>query len=179
MYRASVGGRDAAHAVYRHALVRLMSPLLGVLGPGRGWSAFTLGLAAVMMSWDPAPTLAQRFEAVRAVLDAALPRRRRAGRTYQGFVKALTLHSDDLLGTLVPHLRTLSERAAGACWRVGEFIALGADGSRFDAPRTIGNEPLGFAGKDRCSTATSSPSCSTIAPTPRSASTCSAGSSPP
>ena len=69
MYRASVGGRDAAHAVYRHALVRLMSPLLGVLGPGRGWSAFTLGLAAVMMSWDPAPTLAQRFEAVRAVLD--------------------------------------------------------------------------------------------------------------
>lgn len=150
MYRASVGGRDAAHSVYRHALVRLMSPLLGVLGIGRGWSPFSLALAATLMSWDPAPTLAQRFEGVLAVLDAALPRRRRVGRTYQGFVKALTPRSAGLLGTLVPHLRTLSERAAGACWRVGGFVPIGADGTRIDAPRTIANEPLGFAGKDRC-----------------------------
>lgn len=150
MFRASVGGRDAAHTVYRHAMVRLMSPLLGVLGTGRGWSPFTLALAATLMSWDPAPTLAQRFEGVLAVLEAALPRRRRTGRTYQGLVKALAPRSDAILATLVPHLRTLTERAAGACWRVGEFIAIGADGTRIDAPRTIGNEPLGFAGKDRC-----------------------------
>lgn len=36
MFRASVGGGDAAHTVYRHALVRLMSPLLGALAAGRG-----------------------------------------------------------------------------------------------------------------------------------------------
>jgi hypothetical protein len=34
---------------------------------------------------------------------------------------------------------------------VGEFIPIGVDGSKFDAPRTIGNEPLGFAGKAKCS----------------------------
>ena len=150
MFRASVGGGDASHTVYRHALVRVVSPLLAPLAIGKGWSALSLALAATLMSWDPAPTLAQRFEAVLALLDAALPRRKRVGRTYQGFVKALTPRSEAILGTLVPHLRSLSEKAAGACWRFGEFIAIGADGSRFDAPRTIGNEPLGLAGKDRC-----------------------------
>lgn len=43
MFRASVGGRDAAHAVHRHVLVRLMIPLLGVLATGRGGSPFSLG----------------------------------------------------------------------------------------------------------------------------------------
>lgn len=150
MFRASVGGRDAAHTVYRHALVRLMSPLLTPLGLGRGWSPFSLALAATLMSWDPAPTLAQRFEGVLAVLDAALPRRRRVGRTDQGFIKALAPRSDAILAALAPHLRTLSERAAGTCRRVGEFVPIAADGTRIDAPRTIGNEPLGFAGKERC-----------------------------
>lgn len=150
MFRASAGGRDAAHTLYRHALVRVMSPLLTPLAIGHGWSAFALALAATLISWDPAPTLAQRFEAARTILDAALPRRRRTGRTYQGFVKALTPRSDEILDTLVPHLRTLTAQAAGACWWIGEFLAIAADGSRIDAPRTIGNEPLGFAGKERC-----------------------------
>jgi len=151
MYKASAGGGAATRCtVYRHALVRVVSPLLASPAIGKGWSDFALVLAATLMSWDPAPTLAQRFEAVLAVLDAALPRRRRTGRTYQGFIKAFTPRSDALLGRLVPHLRTLSERAAGACWRIGEFIPIGADGTRIDAPRTIGNEPLGFAGRDKC-----------------------------
>jgi hypothetical protein len=117
---------------------------------GAGWTPLTCALAALLMGWDPAPTLAQRFESALAVLDAALPRRRRTGRTYQGFVKALARHGDAALGTLVAHLRGLTQEAAGAAWKIGEFIPLGADGSRFDAPRTIGNEPLGFAGKDKC-----------------------------
>ena len=98
MFRASVGGGDASHTVYRHALVRVVSPLLAPLAIGKGWSALSLALAATLMSWDPAPTLAQRFEAVLALLDAALPRRKRVGRTYQGFVKALTPRSEAILG---------------------------------------------------------------------------------
>ncbi len=151
MFKTSVGGRDAARTMYRHALVRLMSPLLSVLDASPGWSAFSLALDAILMSWDPAPTLAQRFESTLAVLDAALPRRRKVGRTYQGFVKALTARSGAIFGVMIPHLRGLTEQAAGRCWRCGQFVPIGADGSRFDAPRTIGNEPLGFAGKDKCS----------------------------
>ena len=149
MFRASIGGRDAAPRVYRHALVRLIIPLLGPLAAGPGWSALSLALAWVLMSWDPAPTLAQRFESALATLDSALPRRRRTGRTYQGLVKALSMHGGAILAALVPHLRMLTEQAAGKRWRVGEFVPIGADGSTFDAPRTIANEALGFVGKDK------------------------------
>lgn len=153
MFRASIGGRDAALRVYRHALVRVMIPLLPALSGGAGWSALALCLCSVLMSWDPAPTLAQRFESALAVLDAALPRRRRTPRTYQGFIKALAARGRELPAMLASHLRTLTERAAGRAWRVGGeggFVPIGVDGSKFDAPRTIGNEPLGFAGKDKC-----------------------------
>jgi hypothetical protein len=150
MFRASIGGRDAALRVYRHALVRVMIPLLPALSGGVGWSALALCLCSVLMSWDPAPTLAQRFESALAVLDAALPRRRRTPRTYQGFIKALSTRGAALPALLASHLRALTERAAGRAWWMGEFIPIGADGSKIDAPRTIGNEPLGFAGKDKC-----------------------------
>jgi len=150
MFRASIGGRDAALRVYRHALVRVMIPLWPALDAGAGWSALALCLCSVLMSWDPAPTLAQRFESALAVLDRALPRRRRVPRTYQGFIKALCMRGRGLPARLAAHLGTLTRRAAGRAWHVGEFIPIGVDGSKFDAPRTIGNEPLGFGGKDKC-----------------------------
>ncbi len=150
MFRASLGGRDAAHAVYRHALVRAIIGLLPALGGGGGWSDAALALCSVLMSWDAAPTLAQRFASARWLLDRALPRRRRVPRTYQGFVKALSGRGRGLPARLATHLRGLTRRAAGKGWRVGEFVPIGVDGSRFDAPRTIGNEPLGFAGRDKC-----------------------------
>jgi hypothetical protein len=151
MFSASAGGRDAARSgVYRHTLVRLIIPLLTPLGAGWGWSPLALALGAVLMSWDSAPTLTQRFESMLAVLDAALPRRRRTGRTYQGFIKALGQRSDAMLGLLTAHLRSLSVTAAGKDFRIGRWIPIGADGSKIDAPRTIANEALGMAGKDKC-----------------------------
>jgi hypothetical protein len=150
MYGASGGGGAAARSVYRHALARVMIPLLAPLAPGVRWSGWALALGSILMSWDPAPTLAQRFESARLVLDAALPRRRRVGRTYQGFVKALARRHAGILACLLPHLRTLTERAAGPHWRVGEWVPIGADGSKVEAPRTLGNEALGFAGRDKC-----------------------------
>lgn len=151
MFTTSVGGGAATCRVYRHALVRFISGVLGPIADGLGWSPASVAIAGVLMSWEPAPTLGQRFESVLGVLDAALPRRRRTGRTYQGLVKALDRHSHALLITLAPRLRTCTRRAADRCWRVGRFVPIGVDGSRIDAPRTIANEPLGFAGKARCS----------------------------
>lgn len=150
MFRPSVGGTDAARTVYRHTLVRLLIPLLGPLDARRGWSPLALALGAVLMSLDAAPTLAQRFESVLSVLDRALPRRRRTGRTYQGFVKALASRSDALTGLLAARLRTRTEAAAGAHLRIGRWTPIGVDGSRCDAPRTVANEALGLAGKDKC-----------------------------
>ncbi len=151
MFTASIGGGNAARwRVYRHALVRLMMPSLAPLGAGKGWSALSLALCSILMSWDASPTLAQRFEAALGVLDAALPRRRRTGRTYQGFIKALTRHGSAASQTLGDVLRIRCKEAAGRHWTFGGLVPIGADGSKFNAPRTIGNEALGIAGRDRC-----------------------------
>ena len=150
MFSSSLGGRDAAPAsVYRHALVPALIQILTPLGTGYGWSPLTLALGAVLMSLDPGPTLAQRFESVLAVLDRALPRRRKTGRTYQGFVKALSRHGEAIIGLLTPHLRALTIHAAGAEASIGRWTPIGVDGSKFDAPRTVANEELGLAGKDK------------------------------
>lgn len=150
MYRASVGGRDAARSLYRHALIRIMTEVLPPFSVRRGWSMMALAIAAVLMSWSPAPTITQRFSDALAALDGALPRRRRTGRTYQGFIKALMLHSGLLIDQVVIHLRTKSRACAGKHWQTGEFVSIGVDCSKFDAPRTQSNEPLGMAGKDKC-----------------------------
>ncbi|MDP1660728.1 MAG: hypothetical protein Q8L55_02330 [Phycisphaerales bacterium] len=151
MYRASLGGGHAAHGVYRHALVRIITPLLEPLAGGVGWSPLAVALAGVLMSLDPAPTLRQRFESVLGVLDAALSRRRRTGRTFQSFVKALSVHGPAALTPLSEHLRAATRAAAEQAgrWSCNGLVPVGADGSKFDAPRTIANEPLGFAGKDK------------------------------
>jgi hypothetical protein len=148
MFSASLGGRDAARVrVYRHGLIRLITGLLGPMASAGGWSPLAMTLAALLMSWDAAPTLAQRFESALAVLDRVLPRRRRTGRTYQGFVKALTRHSEMLVGLLLPRLRARTIEIAGKFWTMGRWIPIGVDGSKFDAPRTIANEVLGAGGR--------------------------------
>ncbi len=151
MFKSSMGGGVAARSpVYRHALARVIMKVLGPLPVGGGWSMAALALAAVLMSLDAGPTLAQRFESALMVLDRALPRRRRTGRTFQGFVKALMQRSGTLMGVLIPRLREQTARAAAGRWRVGGWVPIGVDGSRIDAPRTVANEALGLAGKDKC-----------------------------
>jgi hypothetical protein len=150
MFRASLGGRDAAHGVYRHALVRVMMPLFAPVSTGRGWSDLALALGAVLMGWSAAPTLAQRFEWTLALLDRALPRRRRTGRTFQGFVKASAKRRRCIVAAMLAQLRERTRAVAGRGWFFGEFVPIAADGSKFDAPRTISNEALGLAGKDKC-----------------------------
>ena len=154
MLQSSLGGAVASRVSvhnYRHALVRLLIPQLEPLAAGPGWSPLSLALASVLMSWDPSPTLAQRFASTLALLDTALPRRRRTGRTYQGFIKALRRHGEHTIVLLCDHLRTLTRRAAekAKCWTFGEFVPMGADGSKFDVPRTADNDSLGVAGKDK------------------------------
>lgn len=143
--RASRGG-----GVYRHALTGKISDALGLAHSEHGWCDPTLALACVLMSWDAAPTLAQRFDSTLTLLDRVLPRRRRTGRTYQGFVKAWSARSDSLVRAFSTHLREQTRALAGTQWKLGCFVPIGVDGSKFDAPRTISNEPLGFAGKDKC-----------------------------
>lgn len=122
-----------------------MAPLFST---ERRWSAYHTALAAVLMAWEDAATLGERFDVVRDFLARALPRRRKLGRTYQGLAKAMLRHGLGLVEELKAHLRRES-LARCAAWRLRfGFEAITIDGSRFDAPRTVDNESgLGVAGR--------------------------------
>jgi Transposase DDE domain len=114
----------------------------------RNWCARAVTFAAILLSWEPAGGLVERFAFVRDLLRSNLPRGRRPGGTYQGLAKALQRHGPILIGTVKAHLRTQIVALAGACMLRRGHLAFAADGSRYDAPRTIANErALGFCGR--------------------------------
>jgi hypothetical protein len=90
---------------------------------------------AVLMSWASGATLIDRFETARSCLAALFPRRR-LGRTYQGFIKNLLGRASALAARAAAGLRRRIEDSAGPAWRCEGWVALAADGSRFELPRT-------------------------------------------
>ena len=107
-----------------------------------------LAFAAVLMAWEPAQTLCDRFIAVRDVLTGMFPGCRRVGKTYQGFVKALLQLSEPMLTRILSHLRGVLRQIAGAHWTREGFTAFAVDGSRVECPRTEANEnALGCGGR--------------------------------
>lgn len=78
-----------------------------------------------------------------------LPRGRQPGGTYQGLAKALKRHGMPLIGTVKMHLRQQILTLAGDRMRRRGHLAFAADGSKYDAPRTVANEKgLGVFGRE-------------------------------
>jgi len=112
------------------------------------WTGRFLAFVAILMAWDPAHMLCDRFAATRDVLAGMFPSRRRVGKTYQGFIKALLWWSDSLLEKITGHLRNVIRENAGPYWTREGFVAFAADGSRVECPRTEANEKaLGCGGR--------------------------------
>lgn len=112
------------------------------------WTGRFLALAAILMAWDSGHTLGDRFDSSRETLSGMFPSRKRVGRTYQGFIKAMLRLGEALGDRLTVHLRSVLRRLAGAYWRREGFIAFAADGSRVDCPRTEANgQALGCGGR--------------------------------
>jgi hypothetical protein len=61
------------------------------------WTPRLITWAALLMVWEPAATLGERFVQTLAALTALFPGVRRVGRTYQGFIKAWIAWSPQLL----------------------------------------------------------------------------------
>jgi Transposase DDE domain len=143
--RRSRGARTCKkNATYRHPLTAAMADFLGSLlkpvrkGPCVRWTPALLCLCAVLMSWDPSPSLAQRFDAASMSLSLLLPRRRR-GDTYQGFIKAMH-RLPDLHSQVAGRLRDAMREMAGPHWLREGWCAFAADSSKFNCPRTAANE---------------------------------------
>ena len=140
---------------YRPAVLEAMKKFVepGVFqspeGVSRLWTPWRLVLAAVLMAWEGAGSLAQRFATTRITLRQWWPKQS-LGRTYQGWIKALVRLSPRLLETLTAHLRQQLQAVAGPFWRRQGQVAFAVDGSRLECPRTAANEAaLGCAGRQK------------------------------
>ena len=101
------------------------------------------------MSWNETPTLTERFATVREQLRVLCPRWR-LGSSYSGWCDALRSCSDKVLPAIVLRLRERVKSVSPEYQRREGWVALAADGSRVECPRTEANEQrLGCAGKQR------------------------------
>jgi hypothetical protein len=112
------------------------------------WQTQALVLVAVGMTWCCGDSLAEKFEAARAVCVVCRGKRRRPGRTVHGFQKALAHLPMPVLRAVAAGVRQQVVRRLAGLWRVQGFVPLGCDGSRIECPRAAELERhLGQAGK--------------------------------
>jgi hypothetical protein len=114
------------------------------------WKTQPLVLVLLFTTWCCGDSHAERFEIAKAFCVVCLPRRRRPGKTVQGFQKGLARLPARALRVLAAGVRrTLVHRLGKRCYE-GAFIPLGCDGSRVECPRTTELEQrLGQANKDK------------------------------
>jgi hypothetical protein len=116
------------------------------------WQAQPLVLVLLLLGWSCGDSQAERFETARAACAACLGKRRRPGRTVQGFEKALARLPLAVLRAVAAGLRrrlqALFDLAAEG------FVAFGCDGSLLECPRTaeLGRR-LGDRGKEHAAPA--------------------------
>jgi hypothetical protein len=100
------------------------------------WSLQPLVLVLLTMTWVTGDAQPERFETARAFCVVLLPKRRRPGRSVQGFHKALARVPAPVLRALAAAVRTPLLRLLAGRLTTDGFIVLGGDGSRLRCPRT-------------------------------------------
>lgn len=112
------------------------------------WATQPLILVLLLMTWCCGDSQPERFETARAFCVVLLPKRRRPGRTVQGFQKALAKVPTRLLRTVAAGIRTVLATRLANQWFTHGFIPIGCDGSRLECPRSAELEQrLGKANK--------------------------------
>lgn len=136
---------------YRHPLANAMFDLLGDLlqetkrvgkrGHKLLWTPLLVSFCVILMSWDPSPSLAARFDAAGVSLSLLLPQHKK-GATYQGLIKALQQRNINLHQRVADRLRQVIQQMAteAGCWLREGWCALTSDGSKFNCTRTAANE---------------------------------------
>lgn len=108
------------------------------------WMPKHLVILAVLSAWSDASRMTDRFDT------AARLSQRLFGvlaiDTFQGMVRALVVHGPFLIACLWSRFQTLMQEVAPQHYRIGKWLPLAVDGSRFSTPRTLSNEKA-FAAK--------------------------------
>lgn len=114
------------------------------------WNPRMLVVCATLMAWQSALTLKDRFAAAAKTVTQMYPTRRRPGKSYQGFIRALAGSSATLLESVCVALRQAVVKVAGDTWEVCGWVVFGCDGTKIDCPMTQANEEaLGCCGKKK------------------------------
>jgi hypothetical protein len=115
------------------------------------WTLRLLVMCAILVAWQPAIPLKDRFAEARWQVMQMHPGRRGVGRTYQGFIAALVKVSQAVLTLVVASLQQAVRELAGeSCWCVAGWCVFGVDGSKIDCPMTAANEEaFGIGGRTK------------------------------
>jgi Transposase DDE domain len=113
------------------------------------WTLQPLLLTLLTLTWCTGDSQAERFETGRAFCIACAPKRRRPGKTVQGFNKALARLPLRVLRVFSAGLRTTFLSVFSPVLSVQGWQPFGCDGSRLACPRSQELEQrLGKAGKE-------------------------------
>ena len=109
------------------------------------WQSSHLVLLAVLTAWSDGEQMTAAFE------KAAKLSQRLFGvlavRTFQGLMRALVTYGPQLIPKMWSRLQALMQQVSPEHYRIGKWLALAVDGSRFTTPRTKSNEQA-FAAKN-------------------------------
>src|SRR5208283_4462355 len=114
----------------------------GMLRPWQAsrWRIQPLVMVLVLMTFVCGDSQEERFESARAVVVALLPKRRRPGKTVQGFEKALVRLPMWALRRVATAVRRRLPEVLARRWVTNGYVVLGCDGSRLECPRTVASE---------------------------------------
>jgi hypothetical protein len=99
------------------------------------WPTQHLLLTLLTLTWACGDSQAERFATARAFAAAALPKRRRPGRTVQGFQMALARLPMAALRAAAAGIRRRLLALLARGWEQDGFVPLGCDGTRLGCPR--------------------------------------------
>jgi Transposase DDE domain len=117
---------------------------------GRRWNTHALVGVLLTLTWCCGDSLGERFETARAFYVACHPKRKRPGKTIQGFHMALARLPAACLRAVAAGVRRRLAETLKDDLAVDGFVPLGCDGSRLECPRSAELEQrLGQSGKEQ------------------------------
>jgi len=99
-----------------------------------------LTCTAMLWAWSAEPTLVDRFEAVRSIIEFVFSLQHKLAGSYQAFIKLLRRWTVPLVALVQTALRQRMQQALGNYWEIYGYAMFGVDGSRLELPRTRSHE---------------------------------------
>lgn len=134
-------------ALLKRALTWIVDPRIFAdvsLHGNVSWLPHQLVMLAVLFAWSDAPQMTKCFEKAAKLSQKLFDML--AVETFQAMVRALVTYGPKLIPCVWARLQTLMEQVAPQFYRIGKWLPLAVDGSRFTTPRTKSNEQA-FAAK--------------------------------